>query len=251
MAKDTKSVPSVSTQDTNIVSVAFKGHVVVCEMDWLKPRLKEIHKTGAELARVLGIAKARVYEMSRGDRQFQADEIERAARFLEWTEAELLARIAGRAPTVQKSDIEGRMSLRRDGAELPPLLVWKSAAGGSGQGGAFMLSRSTADAIARPDFLEFAEKAFATRVVSADNEPVYRPRDTLLIDPEEEPILDDDCVFSFTPDAKGWAPAVIGRLIRSTPTMWIIRQYAVEGERELPRKTWPNAWRIVGRHHRR
>lgn len=219
-------------------------------MDWLRPRLREINKTGVEFAKALGVAKARVYEMYKGKRQLQADEIEIAARFLGWTQTELLARIAGRDPAATGSDTEGRSSLRRDGAQLPTLLLWKSIAGGSSRGGVFMLSGVKAGEVERPDFLEFAEKAFATKVVTADNEPVYRPRDTLLVNPEETPVSDDDCVFSGPPDHSGWQPAIVGCLIRSTPALWIIRQYAIPGERELSRKDWPNAWRIVGRHHR-
>ena len=219
-------------------------------MIWLKSRIEELGKTGVGLANVLGLAKARVYEMYVGKRQFQADEIERAARFLEWTQDQLLARIAGRGGPVHKSDTEGRISLRRDGAPLTALIMWKSIAGGSSRGGAFMLSSVKAGEIERPDFLEFSEKAFATKVVTADNEPVYRPRDTILVNPEETAVEDDDCVFSSTPEGDGWAPAVIGRLIRITPTLWIIRQYAAKEDRELAREGWPHAWRIVGRHHR-
>lgn len=219
-------------------------------MQWLKSRIEELGKTGVGLANALGLAKARVYEMYIGKRQFQADEIERAARFLEWTQDQLLARIAGRDEPVHKSDIEGRINLRRDGAHLPTLVLWKSVAGGGDRGGAFMLNAVKAGEVERPDFLEFSEKAFATKVVTADNEPVYRLRDTILINPEETAVEDDDCVFSGTPEGDGRAPAVIGRLLRITPTLWIIRQYAAKEERELARKDWPHAWRIVGRHHR-
>lgn len=114
-----------------------------------------------------------------------------------------------------------------------------------------MLSSSKAGEIERPDYLEFAEKAFATKVVSADNEPVYKLRDTLLVNPDETPVDGDDCVFSGAEATSAGAPAIIGCLIRATPALWIIRQYAVKTDRELPRREWPNAWRIVGRQHRR
>lgn len=231
--------------------MAHSGLVVPYRrMDWLKPRLAELGKNGAALAKALGIAKARVYEMYKGKRQFQADEIATAARFLEWKESELLERIAGRPAPVHKSDIEGKSPLRRDGAPLTTLLLWKSIAGGSNRGGAFMLNSVKGGEIERPDFLEFSEKAFATKVVTSDNEPVYRPRDTLLINPEETPVEGDDCVFSGASDGDGWSAAIIGRLIRATPTLWTIRQYAAKDDRDLPRREWPNAWRIVGRHHR-
>ncbi len=114
-----------------------------------------------------------------------------------------------------------------------------------------MLSSSKAGEIERPDYLEFSEKAFATKVVSADNEPVYKLRDTLLVNPDETPVDGDDCVFSGVEDPSGVAPAIIGCLIRATASLWIIRQYAVKADRELSRREWPHAWRIVGRQHRR
>lgn len=60
---------------------------------WLPERLAELNKSKSELARALGVGPARVTEMIGGTRDVQHDEIETMARFLEWPETHLLAKI--------------------------------------------------------------------------------------------------------------------------------------------------------------
>src|SRR5215475_5519135 len=60
------------------------------KMQWLKDRLRTVNKTPGGLARALGIAAPRVYEMIAGKRRMQSGEIEPTAVFLEWTTDELL-----------------------------------------------------------------------------------------------------------------------------------------------------------------
>lgn len=147
----------------------------------------------------------------------------------------------------QKSDISFAHPLRQSSAALPTLVVWKTAAGAAVGRGVFMLVQEKAGEVERPDFLEFAGKAFAIKVIDRENEPVYRLRDRVLVNPDDPVMEGDDCLFGDLKPPPG-AESVIGRLIRSTPTLWIIEQYAAKGERELPRKKYPNAWPLVGRY---
>lgn len=114
-----------------------------------------------------------------------------------------------------------------------------------------VFARRKAGEVDRPAFLEFSEKAFATKVLDNRNAPVYRARDTILIDPDEPALDGEDCVFTADPGAESGAPAVIGCLVSSTPTAWIAKQYAAKEQRELPKATFPNCWPIVGRYRRR
>lgn len=223
-------------------------------MDWLKKRIRALDKTGVGFARALGIPKSRVYEMYRGDRQLQVDEIKAAARYLEMTDDELIAlsEKGGTVPSTfhDAAAFEGRRDLSRS-KRLPPLIVWKTSAGGGGRGGAFVLSNEKAGEVGRPDVLEFVEKAFAAKVVNQDNDPAYRLRDVIWVNQEEPPLDGDDCLFTNDPRSSGGAQTIIGKLIRRTSSQWIITQYAVKGEQELNRRDFPNAWLIMGRYNRR
>src|SRR4249920_3160158 len=59
------------------------------KMPWLKARLREQGKTPTALAKALGVAAPRVYEMIAGRRHIQPNEIEPMAKFLEWSMEEI------------------------------------------------------------------------------------------------------------------------------------------------------------------
>ncbi len=245
-SEDTKSVP----HGTHTLVVSFR-------MDFLKPRLAELGKTAAAFAKALGLPKARAYEMQKGERKLQTSEIGPAARFLEWTETELNARLEGRMPTNtarrhsnHEADIKSSRPLRESDKPLQPLTIYRTVSDIRGRGDGFMLSALSAGEVERPEFLRHSEKAFAARVLDDRNAPAYRRRDLILVDPDSPPIEMEDCLFTGDPEAGG-VMAVIGCLIRSTTNLWIIRQYAVKGDRELSRGEYPNAWPIVGRYNRR
>jgi hypothetical protein len=58
-------------------------------MPWLKARLREQGKTPTALAKALGVAAPRVYEMISGRRHIQPNEIEPMAKFLDWSMDEI------------------------------------------------------------------------------------------------------------------------------------------------------------------
>jgi hypothetical protein len=59
------------------------------KMPWLKTRLREMGRTPTALAKHLGIAPPRVYEMIAGRRHIQSSEIAPMAAFLDWSVGEL------------------------------------------------------------------------------------------------------------------------------------------------------------------
>jgi hypothetical protein len=59
------------------------------KMPWLKTRLRDLGKTPTALAKSLGIAAPRVYEMIAGRRHIQPNEIEPMAKFLDWSVEEI------------------------------------------------------------------------------------------------------------------------------------------------------------------
>lgn len=144
------------------------------------------------------------------------------------------------------SDVAGKVSIKPNGAPLPPLILWYAAPAEGGEAGAWMLKREKTGEVERPDRLKFSKRAFAVEVQDSRNVEVFRARDTLLINPDRTVLPDDDGLFTGNPDVPGGAVSVVGRLIRSNHQDWIIRQYAVKGERRLARLTYPNAWFVAG-----
>ncbi len=226
--------------------------IVPYAMLWLKKRLKELDKSGAEFGRTLGIPKERVYEMYRGIRRLQLEEIGKAARFLGWSEAELLAHIEGR-PSNAKSAVQiDKIAVSPDGdITLPPLVLYRTAIATNGLQGGVMLYAEKVDEVPRPFFLKFSTKAFAAKILDDTNEPVYRRWDTILIDPRGNLVAEEDGFFTAYPEAPGGAPSMIGRLISSTDTHWSVHLYGPNEDIQLPRTIYPNAWPIVGRYNRR
>lgn len=221
-------------------------------MDWIRERLKELGKSGAEFGRALGVAKQRVYEMQRGDRKLQPDEIGPAARFLDLPEAEVVARLEGRLPRKDHNvATRARELLHAGDTPTRPLLIYRTTPVERGRQDGFMLRAERVGECERPDFLRFSEKAFAAKVLDDKNAPAYRRRDLVLVDPDSPPIDGEDCLFTDNPDDPLGAHSVLGCLIRSTVALWIIRQYALKGERELTKTAYPNAWPIAGRYNRR
>src|SRR5215470_586005 len=84
-------------------------------MKWIKDRLDEIGRRPIELARALGLPPARAYEMIKGVRRIQPDEIGRLAAFLDWPESHVVALIDGRATS--KS---GKRSASTSRPPIPP-----------------------------------------------------------------------------------------------------------------------------------
>ena len=59
------------------------------KMPWLKARLRDLGRTPTALAKELGIAAPRVYEMIAGRRHIQPNEIAPMAKFLDWSVEEI------------------------------------------------------------------------------------------------------------------------------------------------------------------
>jgi hypothetical protein len=133
----------------------------------------------------------------------------------------------------------------------PALLVWRAVPYPAGRLGGFVIVREKEGEVPRPLHLIHQTKAFAFKVLGDENSPVYKPRDTLLVDPDTTAIAGDDCLFADGIENPQGSIAMVGYFVRSTPTLWIITQYGVEGEIELPKVEYPHAWPIVGRYHRR
>jgi hypothetical protein len=235
-----------------------KRVVVAYGMRWMQVRLRHLGKSGAALARHLGIPRERVYEMFAGKRRLQQKEIGPTARFLEWSEAELIAHVEGRVLNeTNKQTAQGALQqiapIQQPLADntLPPLVLYKTAQTLDTGRGEFMLLAQRTDEVPRPFFLKFSTKAFAVRVLNDRMEPAYRRWDTLIIDPDSPMIDGEDCLFTDNPESPGGGLSVIARLISSTDGHWSVHQYGTKQDLDLPKAEFPQAWPIVGRYNRR
>lgn len=235
-----------------------KRVVVPYGMQWMKKRLRELDKSGAALARALEIPKERVYEMWKGERRIQQDEIGPMARFLEWSESELIAKIDSRTLNENKKQVEriapqqGAVAMQADGdINLPPLVLYRTAHTDTGRRGGFMLFADVVDEVPRPFFLRFSKKAFAVKVLDDINSPVYKRWDTVLVDPMGDVVNGEDYLFTSYPESIGGGHSVIACLKSSTDAAWTVHQYGTNEPFDLIRSAYPNACQIVGRYNRR
>lgn len=147
------------------------------------------------------------------------------------------------------STVAGNVNLSASG-HLPPLIVWRAAELLGGEAGAWMLKKDDLGSVERGEPLKSAKRAFAVEVQDERNGDVFRPRDMLLINPDRTVLPKDDGLFTGDPEAPDGAASIVGQLVRKTTTEWIIRQYAVKGERRLARLTYPKAWFVAGVYRR-
>ncbi len=196
-----------------------------------------------DIARHLDISDSAVHQWFAKDTGPRSVRYETLSSLLQVSVAWL---ITGEDVPPSASDVAGNVSLRQDGAALPPLVLWHAAPAVGGEPGGWMLKREKTGEVERPPMLRFSKRAFAVEVQDSRNADVFRARDTLLINPDRTVLPEDDGLFTGNTEAPGGAVTIVGRLIRSTQHEWIIRQYAVKGERRLARLTYPNAWFVAG-----
>jgi plasmid maintenance system antidote protein VapI len=225
-------------------------------MRWMRDRLEDVGKSGADLARALGIPNSRVSEMLAGKRRLQPNEIRPAARFLRMTEAQVVANLGGEWNANREQTEEIVPQIGGNERQLVgdvlgnPLVVYRTVVIDGSKRGGFMLYAEPIDEVPRPFLLKFSKSAFAVKVLTDENFPVYKRWDTVLIDPGGSHALGEDHMF--TPNlAPSGGHSVIGCLKQSTPSHWIVHLYGTKQDHELPRSEYPHAWPLVGRYNRR
>ena len=226
-------------------------------MLWLKQRIRQLDKSGAQLARALGLPKERVYEMYVGKRRLQAEEIGPTARFLEWTEADIIARLEGRILNETNNRVVQSSPQVNENESQPlgditgtPLVIYRTVTITDRGRGSFMLFQEPIDEVPRPFFLKFSTKAFGVKILDDSNSPVYKRWDTVLVDPAGSMAEGEDHIFTENLGTAG-GQSVIGCLKSSTATHWTVHHYNSKRDQDLPRSQYPNAWPIVGRYNRR
>lgn len=135
--------------------------------------------------------------------------------------------------------------------EVSASLMWRSSLGEGIEQGGFMLNAKRGRSVPRPAYLADDDKAFCFKVIGRENEPVYRLRDRLWVNPDEPLDEGEDCLFLKDPDNIEGGHAIIARLVRIADRLWTIVQHADRSERAISRREWKHAWVIVGRERHR
>lgn len=215
-------------------------------MPWLPQRLRAVNASATNLARYLEIPPARVYEMIKGQRQFQPREVAKAAFFLKIGEAQLVMLIEGR---VDAKDVSINHVTTLPWANVSEISVPLLRATLAVHGRWLLHATSEDGTMMRPDFSRFSATAFALVVQDERNSPVYRARNRILIDPESPVSPGDDVILSSVTnlDAHEELHVIAGQLTKMSETNWVLKQYAVGDNRSFLKKQFPAAWKIVSR----
>jgi hypothetical protein len=183
--------------------------------------------------------------MIKGQRQFQPREIEKVASFLKIGEEQLVKLIKGR---VQVEDVSidtvnavpwtnvSERSVRLLHTTLAPHGRW-------------LLHVAKSERARRPELTRFSVLAFAIVVQDERNNPVFRARDRILIDPKSPVSPGDDVVLSSVGDVEMWEDMYVipGLLTKMSEATWSLKQYAGISERSFSKRQFPSAWKIVSR----
>src|SRR5216683_783551 len=211
-------------------------------MKWIKERLDEIGRRPIELARALGLPPARAYEMIKGIRRIQPDEIGRLSAFLDWPESHVVALIDGRATSKG-----GKRTPSTARPPIPPprwLLLFRAAAGWAGaqagEDGALILVPDPVDYIFRSERMRGVRNPFAFQIVGGSMSPALEHGDQVVINPALLLRPGVDCVF-VQQQRDGSFLALVKRLLRQTADSWHVRQYDPKKDFDLPKKKWPRA----------
>lgn len=197
------------------------------DLKWLREQLERPGFSQRGLAKALGLDPAAVTRLLQGRRKISVDELPIINAYLQ---------------IISEEDAKPVVTT------LSPLLVWLSTV--DGRQGGFMLTNKVIDEIDRAPRFRLAEKAFVVRVIGEENHPVFEVGDDLIINPESPARNGDSCLFTTAANHSRGAESIIARLKGSTAKEWIIEHYPAQGERQIPKSMFPDAWRIVGRYMR-
>lgn len=255
-------MPLRSSEEPKSVSDTMGSVVVPYDMNWLRERLRELRKSGADMGRALNVPKARIYEMQIGKRKLQPKEIGPAARFLEWSEAEVVARLEGRAPPANSTQSNGNNSVTRAkqhtsdvipvDRDIPPPLrsqmektvpVYGTVSGGSG---GFHMNGDPIDWVRRPPRLADRKDIFALYVEDVSMVPAHRPGSLIFVERARPPQAGDDVVIELRPLTPSDEPkAILKCLVAVTPTLIKVVQHNPAKPLEFPRKQVVHMYRVM------
>ncbi|MEI7876246.1 MAG: S24 family peptidase [Alphaproteobacteria bacterium] len=203
-------------------------------MDWLKQHLERVGKTPTDLARWLGIPPPRVYEMLKGKRRLQQDEIDKTAQLFGISVSRVLAMIAGKSDPgpelseathlqpsghlVNPPELPNKHDMARD---IP---VFGTSMGGDGNGD-FEMNGQIVDYVRRPPRLSGRTDVFAIYIQGTSMSPWRDPGDIAYVEKSRPPRAGDYVVIEFQGDVHNVRSSLIKKLVGISPTKIKLQQY--------------------------
>lgn len=124
------------------------------------------------------------------------------------------------------------------------LPVYVAVEGGKGE---LLVSTDPIEFVQRPWYLGEVKEGYAVVVTGESMVPVYDQGDMVIVNPRLPYMRGKDHIFVGASD-DGSYRATVKRLVKATDTAWIVEQFNPPGELTLPRSTWVEAKRIVGKY---
>lgn len=123
--------------------------------------------------------------------------------------------------------------------------VFPYFAAAEGGDGAIILSWDAIEYSYPPPGLETVRGAYGMFIVGESMEPRYERGERVWVNPNLPPRPGNDVLIFQSRD--GETTALVKRLIRATPSEWLVSQFNPPKRLSLPRKTWVHCHVITGR----
>lgn len=126
--------------------------------------------------------------------------------------------------------------------------VYASVEGGPGE---MVVSTEPIDWAVRPWYLREVKDGYAVVVVGESMAPAFEPGDLAIVNPKA-PLVRNKIAIFVREEYEGDFTATIKRLVRQTPTCWVVEQFnppdGMPSQYELARSLYPKAYRVVGKY---
>jgi hypothetical protein len=209
------------------------------KMPWLKARLRQINNTPAGLARHLGVAGPRVYEMIGGRRMMQPAEIEPTAEFLKWSVDELVSHLPDGQPVPAARMVRDPVGLR----STPSIPVLQSEC---------LVATTDYDALLTGDTgryvsgctLDGRADIFCLYLQNKRMAPWHDEGDLIIAEKERPPKEGDHVVVMFKCDGKS-AVMVRQMMFSKSPSKYRLRQHNPGRDHDVARKSVTSIARVL------
>lgn len=134
-------------------------------------------------------------------------------------------------PVTRRNEIVPNALITSEPLELPRRLIPVYGVAMGGQDGRLKFNGERLDMVLCPPGLEHAANAYAVYVSGESMAPVYRPGQTLWVNPHIEARIGHDVIVQLRPRHDGDVPeGFIKELVKRTPTKLVLKQYNPEME---------------------
>lgn len=218
--------------------------------------------TQEQASEAMGISRGGYIKLERGERDLNKKHIELAMKAFDVSAADItmspdeaeIFKALMRQPPPASPQVSPNVNMR-DAEHLPQLPnfggprdvpEYGAAAGGSRGKADFRFNGQIVDMAPRPPGIANKKDVYCVRVVGDSMEPKYEEGERLYLDPHRRPAIMDYVVIELKSNDEGEpGDAFIKRLIKKTPTKYIVRQFNPAAELEFEIDEVKNIHRVI------